>query len=179
MREAIPCSLVTILVLVKFDMSFLTSEQRQIIATNCAEWLSAPVPFIRPRPKNNVRLFTVNKVRWNNTNRTRVGNIMEQLLSVKELLSRSVIIDWTKTGDDVFIIPFDGWKWYPSVITEGIDMLPDPLLTDVITQRLDQPITIRECVEGRGAIGIVGIHKFISIRSSAYASFDALLGDIR
>ena len=158
---------------------YITSEQKQFVNQYCSEFLEDPYQFTRARPKNNVRVFAVHKVRWKGVEPTESGKLLESITGVRDVENRSVIIDWSGGEDSVYVIPVNGWRWIPAIVSEALDTVPSLLLKSIIEEQIEQCGTLQELTSGRGNIALVGINKFVTIRTSAFPSFSKLIAALQ
>lgn len=158
---------------------FLTTEQKLYIVENCSEFLASPFQLTRERPRTNVKVFAVNKVRWSGVERSAIGETLDALVGVKDIIGRSVIVDWT--GDrhnSVYIFPFNGWRWIPALSTKLLAELGTDLASDVIYEQVTNCGELSDLVERKCPIALVGMTKFVSIRTAAYPTFTKLITEL-
>ncbi len=158
---------------------FLTNEQRGFIREFCSQFLLSPVRLTRSRPKNSVKVFAINKVRWRGVQPTKVGKLLEQKLGIRDIENRSITIDWSGGTDAVYVLPVDGWQCFPAIVSSTLDQVGDKLLEDVVTERINHKETLHELVANKCNLTIVGVNKFVTIRTAAYPNFAELIEGIQ
>lgn len=160
---------------------YLTQSQRSFIIEHCSDVLSSRTCFIKNRPAC-ARVMSVVKVRHRADHvYSPTESIIEKLVGIKGVLCRSIEIDWQQTPSSVYVLPFNGYDWRPTVFERNdavANALGPLLLEQVITDRFSQVTNIATVVEKRIPVHLFGVNKYIAIRTAAYSTFGQLLNDI-
>lgn len=125
--------------------------------------------------------MSVVKVRHRDYTHTPTELIIEKLVGIRGVLSRSIDIDWNQSQSSVYVLPFDGYSWRPTVFERSdtvANSLPSLLLEQIITDRFSQVVDIRYAVENRIPLHIFSTNKYVAIRTAAYPRFSNLLDEL-
>jgi hypothetical protein len=121
--------------------------------------------------------MSVVKVRHRDYTRSPTELIIEKLVGIKDVLARSIEVDWVQSQSSVYVLPFDGYDWRPTVFERDdvvANTLQPLLLEQIITDRFSQVVDIRSVVEKKIPIHVFGVQKYVAIRTAAYPRFSDL-----
>lgn len=158
-----------------FSKSYLSREQKRFLKEHCSEYLFSgagvgPSLLKNDIPKGSAHLvMSINKVRWGEGEDGVVNKVMVECVGEKNFVERSVITS-NDRGEGKWIIPTNGWKWYPYI--GGVTGLSEGLVRDIIHCQLKgfagketDIVALREYAGDNGVVGFVGINKFVLIDS--------------
>lgn len=160
---------------------YLTLSQRQLIRENCSQALSSKLELIKSRPAS-ARVLSVVKVRHREYVRSATELVIERAIGAPGVLCRSIEIDWVHTSSSVYVLPFDGYDWRPTVFnrTDAVaNSLDTLLLEQVVTDRFSELANISYLTEHRVPLHVFGVNKYIAIRTAAYPNFHDLLKELQ
>lgn len=125
--------------------------------------------------------MSVIKVRHREYSQTPTEAIIETLVGIKGVLSRSIEIDWVVSPSSVYVLPFNGYDWRPTVFERSnqlVNSFSPLLLEQIITDRFSELTDIKYAIAQKVPMHIFGVNKYIAIRTAAYANFSELLGEL-
>ena len=160
---------------------YLTQSQRNFIKEHCSDVLGAGICLIKNRPLV-AKVMSVVKVRHRDYTYSPTETIIEKLVDIKGVLCRSIEIDWQQSQSSVYVLPFNGFDWRPTVFERNdpiANALGPLLLEQVITDRFSQVTNIQQVIEKRIPIHVFGVNKYIAIRTAAYPKFSQLLEELQ
>jgi len=159
---------------------YLTQPQRNFIKEHCSKVLREELCLIKSRPPN-AKVMSIVKVRHRDYTYSPTETIIEKLVGIKGVLCRSIEIDWQSSQSSVYVLPFNGYDWRPTVFerTDPVaNALDAHLLEQVITDRFSQVVDIRQATDKKIPIHVFGVNKYVAIRTAAYPKFCQLLDEL-
>lgn len=126
--------------------------------------------------------MSVVKVRHRDYTHTPTEVIIEKLVGIKDVLARSIEIDWVQSQSSVYVLPFNKFDWRPMVFERGdvvANTLQPLLLEQIITDRFSQVVDMRYVVEKQIPVHIFGVQKYVAIRTAAYPRFSDLMKELQ
>lgn len=108
--------------------------------------------------------------------------IIEKLVGIKDVLARSIEVDWIQSQSSVYVLPFNKFDWRPMVFERDdvvANALQPLLLEQIITDRFSQVVDIKYVVEKKIPVHVFGVQKYVAIRTAAYPRFSDLLKELR
>jgi hypothetical protein len=159
---------------------YLTQSQRAFIKEHCSNILKEQLCLVKSRPLN-AKVMSVVKVRHRDYTYSPTETIIEKLVGIKGVLCRSIEIDWQQSQSSVYVLPFDGYDWRPTVFERNdpvANALGSLLLEQVITDRFSQITNIHQVIEKKIPIHVFGVNKYVAIRTAAYPKFSQLLDEL-
>jgi hypothetical protein len=127
------------------------------------------------------KVMSVVKVRHRDYIQSPTEKLIEQLVGIKGVLSRSIEIDWGVSQSSVYVLPVNGYDWRPVVFerTDAVaNSLDSLLLEQIITDRFSQITDIKYATANRIPIHVFGVNKYVAIRTVAYPTFSTLVDEL-
>jgi len=159
---------------------YLSQSQQQFIRENCSQAVGQELCLIKYRPPC-AKVMSVVKVRHRDYTHTTTEVIIEKLIGIKGVLSKSIEVDWVQSQSSVYVLPFDGYDWRPTVFdrTDSIANSLEPLLLEqIITDRFSQVTNMKYATASKTPMHLFGVSKYVAIRTVAYPKFDTLLDQL-
>jgi len=128
------------------------------------------------------KVMSIVKVRHRDYLHSPTETIIEKLVGIKDVLARSIEVDWIQSQSSVYVLPFNGYDWRPTVFERNdvvANALQPLLLEQIITDRFSQVVDIRYVVEQKIPIHVFGVQKYVAIRTAAYPHFSDLLKELK
>jgi hypothetical protein len=126
--------------------------------------------------------MSVVKVRHRDYTHSPTEVIIEKLVGIKDVLARSIEVDWVQSQSSVYVLPFNKFDWRPMVFERDdiiANALQPLLLEQIITDRFSQVVDIAYAVEKKIPVHVFGVQKYVAIRTAAYPRFSDLLKELQ
>lgn len=159
---------------------YLTHSQRNFIQQHCSDVLREKTCLIKNRPPC-AKVMSIVKVRHRDSVYSPTETIIEKLVGIKGVLCRSIEIDWVQSQSSVYVLPFNGYDWRPTVFerTDAIAASLDSfLLEQIITDRFSEITNLAYAIDEKIPMHLFGVNKYVAIRTAAYPTFSKLLSDL-
>lgn len=160
---------------------YLTTTQRQFIKQHCSQIINEGTCLVKSRPPC-AKVMSVVKVRHRDYIHSPAELIVEKIVGIKDVLARSIEIDWVQSQSSVYVLPFNKFDWRPTVFERGdivANALQPLLLEQIITDRFSQVVDIQYAVEKKIPVNVFGVQKYVAIRTAAYPRFSDLLKELQ
>jgi hypothetical protein len=160
---------------------YLTTTQREFIKQHCSQVIGEGTCLIKSRPPC-AKVMSVVKVRHRDYIHSPTEVIIEKIVGIKDVLARSIEIDWVQSQSSVYVLPFNKFDWRPMVFERGdvvANALQPLLLEQIITDRFSQVVDIKYVAEKKIPVHIFGVQKYVAIRTAAYPRFGDLLKELQ